>query len=138
MEWLVSAAVGDGRFFGVQWDFWKALGWLGNGLFTSRFFVQWWATERQKRVVVPMAFWWLSMAGSGCLLIYGLHRRDLVFIFAYVFTWIPYIRNILISHRMKRAEVQCPACQAFSPGAAKFCSHCGTRVDLEAGLRATA
>src|SRR5262245_27910236 len=96
MDWNLASVMVDEKFLGIHWDFWKVLGWVGNGLFTSRFFVQWWATERHKRVVVPPAFWWLSMAGSGCLLIYGIHKRDSVFIFAYLFTWIPYIRNLMI------------------------------------------
>jgi len=130
MEWLSSIVLGDGTFLGLSWDSWKAVGWTGNVLFGSRFFVQWWATERQKRVVVPTAFWWLSLAGSGCLLTYAVHRRDLVFVFAYAFTWIPYIRNLLIGRRVKRAEVQCPSCRSFSPGTAKFCAQCGARVEL--------
>ena len=135
MEWLLCAAAGDGKFLGVDWDFWKVLGWAGNGLFGSRFFVQWWATEKHKRVVVPMAFWWLSLVGSGCLLIYGLHRQDLVFIFAYLFNWVPYVRSLMIGYRVRRAEVQCPSCQVFSPGTARFCAQCGQRVELlrEAG-----
>ena len=130
MQWLLSAVTSDGTIAGAGWNFWVGLGWAGNVLFTSRIFVQWWATERQKHVVVPTSFWWLSMAGSGCLLIYGIHRQDLVFVFAYAFTWIPYIRNLLISHRMKRAEMQCGSCQTFSPGTARFCAHCGAKVEL--------
>ena len=130
MSWLLSTVSTDGKLAGAHWDVWVVLGWAGNVLFTSRIFVQWWATERKKHVVVPTAFWWLSMAGSGCLLIYGIHRRDLVFVFAYVFTWIPYIRNLLIHQRMKRAEVRCAACHTFSPGTARFCAHCGANVEL--------
>jgi lipid-A-disaccharide synthase-like uncharacterized protein len=130
MECLLSAVTSDGKFAGTGWDFWVCLGWAGNAVFGSRFFVQWWATERQKRVVVPTVFWWLSLAGSGLLLIYGIHRKDLVFVFAYLFNWIPYIRSLMIGHRMKRAEVQCGSCQTFSPGAAKFCAHCGAKLEL--------
>jgi len=130
MDWNFAMVAADGKFLGIQWDFWKALGWLGNGLFTSRFFVQWWATERQRRVVVPSAFWWLSMAGSGCLLIYGIHKRDSVFIFAYLFTWIPYIRNLMIGDRVKRSQVACTACQTPSPANARFCAQCGVKLHL--------
>jgi len=132
MDWNLASVVVDGKFLGIHWDFWKALGWLGNALFTSRFFVQWWATERQKRVVVPSAFWWLSMAGSGCLLIYGIHKRDSVFIFAYLFTWIPYIRNLIIGDRAKRSQVECSACRAPSQAQACFCAQCGVKL-LTAG-----
>jgi lipid-A-disaccharide synthase-like uncharacterized protein len=93
MDWM-SNLFGDGKFLGIEWNTWKIIGWMGNAVFFSRFFLQWYATERRKQVVVPPAFWWLSLAGSGLLLSYALfYRRDSVFIFAYLFTWIPYIRN---------------------------------------------
>lgn len=106
------------------------LGWTGNVVFGSRFFVQWWATERQKRVVVPTAFWWLSLLGSLLLLIYSIHRGDLVFVFANLFNWIPYTRSLIIGHRMKRAQRRCIGCQTFSPGSACYCAHCGLKFDL--------
>ena len=53
MDWLTHFIWHDGKFLGVEWHFWKVVGWLGNLLFTSRFLVQWWATEKHKRVVVP-------------------------------------------------------------------------------------
>src|SRR5206468_2240792 len=79
------------KLLGIDWSVWKVVGWLGNLVFFSRFFVQWYATEKLRRVVVPTAFWWLSLIGSVLLLIYSLRQRDSVFIFAYAFTWIPYI-----------------------------------------------
>ena len=54
----------DGKFFGIDWSVWKVIGWLGNAVFFSRFLVQWYATEKKKQVVVPQAFWWLSLVGS--------------------------------------------------------------------------
>ena len=68
MDWLAQLFVFHGKFLGVDWHFWKVVGWTGNAIFSSRFLVQWWATEKHKRVVVPAAFWWLSLVGSGCLL----------------------------------------------------------------------
>ena len=118
MDSILLAVAGDGKVLGFDWNVWEAVGWAGNVIFGSRFFVQWWATERQKRVVVPPVFWWLSMAGSGCLLVYGLHTKNNVFIFAYLFTWIPYVRNLIIGQRVKRAEVRCAGCGVFSPGTA--------------------
>lgn len=85
------AGFSDGRFLWIEWHFWKVIGWLGNVVFFSRFIVQWLATEKHKRVVVPSAFWWLSLIGTLLLLSYALFaRRDSVFIFAYAFSWIPY------------------------------------------------
>ncbi len=130
MDWILASLAADGKFLGLHWDSWEAVGWLGNCLFASRFFVQWWATEKQKRVVVPPVFWWLSMAGSGCLLIYGIHKQISVFIFSYLFTWIPYIRNLIIGERVKRSEVACAACEAPSPANARFCAQCGVKLQL--------
>ena len=115
----------DGKLLGIDWSVWKIIGWLGNLVFFSRFFVQWYATERRKQVVVPAAFWWLSLTGSLLLLIYSLRQRDSVFIFAYLFTWIPYIRNLVIHHRHADAHVDCPGCGRSCAPEANFCSACG-------------
>ena len=128
MDWLTQVVAPGGRFLGIEWHLWKVIGWAGNILFTSRFFVQWWATEKHRRVVVPNAFWWLSLAGSGCLLAYGLNRRDSVFIFAYLFTWIPYIRNLIIGHRASRGSRPCPVCATVCPASARFCHDCGAKL----------
>jgi lipid-A-disaccharide synthase-like uncharacterized protein len=118
----------DGKLLGIQWSVWKVIGWLGNAIFFSRFFVQWYATEKLKQVVVPTAFWWLSLAGSLMLLSYALVKHDSVFIFAYAFTWIPYIRNLIIHYRHKQAHMNCPACGVLCPPASKFCYSCGHSV----------
>jgi lipid-A-disaccharide synthase-like uncharacterized protein len=117
----------DGKFLGIAWSVWKVIGWTGNAVFFSRFFLQWYATEKKKQVVVPVGFWWLSLIGSLLLLIYGLHRRDSVFIFAYLFTWIPYIRNLIIHYRHKDSHLMCH-CGVESPPIANFCSSCGEKI----------
>ena len=118
----------DNKFLGVEWHFWKVVGWSGNVVFFSRFFVQWWVTEKKKEVIVPNSFWWLSLIGSLLLLIYGVHRRDSVFIFAYAFTWIPYIRNLVISYRTERRELLCASCAARCAPQSHFCSQCGLKL----------
>lgn len=117
------------RLFGIEWHLWKIIGWTGNVVFFLRFFVQWWATEKNKKVVVPNSFWWLSLIGSLMLLSYGLWRRDSVFIFAYLFTWIPYVRNLVISHRVERNRPVCRDCDTHCPLQAKFCPACGLRLE---------
>ncbi len=95
----------DGKFLGITWTFWKLLGWAGNLVFFSRFVIQWIATEREKKVVVPLAFWYCSLLGSLCLLIYAMHQRDSVFIFAYLFTWIPYTRNLYFAMKERKNAI---------------------------------
>ena len=127
MDWLTNLLWHDGKLFGVEWSWWKIIGWLGNVVFFSRFFVQWYATEKRKQVVVPVLFWWLSLAGSLLLLSYSLRKEDSVFIFAYAFTWIPYIRNLIIHHRHVKAQQACLGCGVRSPASANFCASCGVK-----------
>jgi len=127
---VLPLAISDGnRFLGIEWNEWKVVGWLGNAIFFSRFFVQWVATEKRKRVVIPPAFWWLSLIGSILLLIYGVcYLNDSVVIFAYAFTWIPYIRNIVIHYRTKAAQQHCPVCGVNTVSQALYCHKCGVEL----------
>ena len=126
----VLGAIADGNhFLGISWSLWKAVGWAGNVIFFSRFFVQWLATEKRKQVVVPVAFWWLSLTGALVMLIYSMfHLRDSVMIFAYAFTWIPYIRNIVIHHRQKAAQQRCNSCGTGAAHQAAYCHQCGVKL----------
>jgi lipid-A-disaccharide synthase-like uncharacterized protein len=81
---------------------WLAVGFAGQALFTARFLVQWFQSERARRSVIPMAFWYLSLAGGILLLIYALHRRDPVFILGQSAGAIVYIRNMVLRHRERR------------------------------------
>jgi lipid-A-disaccharide synthase-like uncharacterized protein len=119
----------DGKFLGYSWSALEVVGWLGNAVFFSRFVVQWHATERRKQVVVPPLFWWLSLTGSLLLLCYAiLAKKGPVIVFAYAFTWIPYIRNLIIHHRHENSRRACSECGALSPGSANYCSQCGTKL----------
>jgi lipid-A-disaccharide synthase-like uncharacterized protein len=129
MHTLTDLIWHDGKFLGIAWSVWKVIGWMGNVIFSSRFFVQWYATEKLKRVVVPQAFWWLSLAGSVTLLCYGLfYVHDSVYIFAYAFNWIPYIRSLVIHRRNKAAMSVCGGCGQKNPPQANYCPHCGVKV----------
>lgn len=132
MDWTRNLFWHNGNLLGIEWHWWKVVGWMGNVIFFSRFFVQWLATEKHKKVVVPASFWWLSLTGSLILLAYGLHRRDSVFIFAYAFTWIPYIRNLVIARRHAKALRTCVECGEQSNPAAVFCSRCGMKLQPSA------
>lgn len=128
MNWLTDLLWHDGKLLGIEWSVWKVVGWVGNATFFSRFFVQWYATEKKKQVVVPTAFWWLSLTGSLLLLIYALRQKDSVFIFAYLFTWIPYIRNLMIQHKHVQTLQNCSDCKLILPADARFCLQCGAKV----------
>jgi lipid-A-disaccharide synthase-like uncharacterized protein len=128
MNGLTNLLWHDGKLLGIEWSVWKVVGWLGNAAFFFRFFVQWYVTEKKRQVVVPTAFWWLSLTGSLLLLTYSLHKRDSVFIFAYLFTWIPYIRNLVIQRRHKHAHQACPDCAGSCPPQSNFCPNCGARL----------
>ncbi len=127
MEWLTAGGLVwiEGRFLGIEWHAWKVVGWIGNAVFFSRFLVQWYATERQKKVVVPQAFWWLSLTGSLILLSYALYRRDSVFIAGQAFSWVPYLRNLSIHRKNQSARRACPACNRVSPADYRHCPDCG-------------
>jgi lipid-A-disaccharide synthase-like uncharacterized protein len=76
--------------------FWLTIGFLGQALFTARFLVQWIASERKRRSVVPAAFWWLSLLGGTALLAYAVFRRDPVIITGQVMGLFVYARNLML------------------------------------------
>jgi lipid-A-disaccharide synthase-like uncharacterized protein len=76
--------------------FWLTIGFLGQTLFTARFLVQWIASERKRRSVVPAAFWWLSLLGGTALLAYAIFRRDPVIITGQVMGLFVYARNLML------------------------------------------
>jgi lipid-A-disaccharide synthase-like uncharacterized protein len=81
---------------------WLVIGFMGNALFFSRFMVQWIASERAGRSYIPTMFWWLSIAGSIVLLLYAVHKRDPVFIIAYLPNCVVYVRNLMLIRKQRR------------------------------------
>lgn len=82
---------------------WVTIGMGGNLLFFSRWVVQWLASERARRSVIPLSFWYLSIAGSVVLLGYALYRRDPVFIVSQLPNGIIYFRNLHLLKREREA-----------------------------------
>jgi len=80
---------------------WLALGLLGQAAFSARFAVQWLASERAKRSVVPTTFWVLSIVGSALLLAYSIYRRDPVFILGQSAGLAIYVRNLYFIRRAR-------------------------------------
>ncbi len=75
---------------------WTIIGLAGNGLFTSRFVIQWIKSERQQKLVVPPIFWHLSFWGSMISLVYAIHVDKLPVILSFVFLPFMYFRNLRI------------------------------------------
>jgi lipid-A-disaccharide synthase-like uncharacterized protein len=80
--------------FVTQFDGWVILGFVAQGFFTMRFVVQWIASERARKSVVPVAFWFFSIGGGTLLLAYALYRRDPVFIAGQALGLVVYFRNV--------------------------------------------
>ncbi|MDB5599375.1 MAG: hypothetical protein JWN71_1419 [Xanthobacteraceae bacterium] len=89
--------------FIINWDWWVVLGFAAQGLFTARFLVQWIASEKAGRSVVPMAFWWFSISGGLLLLVYALYRKDPVFILGQGLGVFIYLRNLQFVLKERRA-----------------------------------
>ncbi|HON00628.1 MAG TPA: lipid-A-disaccharide synthase N-terminal domain-containing protein [Acidobacteriota bacterium] len=83
---------------------WEFIGFLGLGVFSARFIVQWIVSERKKESVIPVSFWYLSIVGSLLLLAYAFRQRDPVFILSYLFNGFIYVRNLVLIHNKKRVE----------------------------------
>lgn len=77
---------------------WLGIGLLGQALFSARFLVQWVASERSRRSVIPTAFWYFSMAGGVTLLAYAIYRVDPVFIIGQAAGLVIYARNLYFIH----------------------------------------
>ena len=85
---------------------WVIFGFLAQSMFMMRFLIQWIASERARRSVVPVAFWYFSLAGGLTLLAYAIHRRDPVFIFGQALGTVIYVRNLLLTHAARRLPVE--------------------------------
>lgn len=108
---LYTAYSGRSRFFallnitapvGVAW---VGLGLLGQVLFTGRMLVQWIASERRRRSIVPTAFWWMSVGGATLLIVYFVWRKDIVGVLGQATGWVIYLRNLRLIYRTPREEL---------------------------------
>lgn len=88
--------------FVTSLDWWVVAGFVAQIFFTARFVVQWIASERAGRSVIPVAFWFLSLVGGVMLLVYALYRKDPVFIAGQSFGVFVYMRNLYFVLREQR------------------------------------
>ena len=82
---------------------WVMVGLLGQLMFTARFIVQWLASEKAGRSVVPVAFWYFSICGGLIVLAYGIHKFDPVIILGQLPGTVIYARNLWLIRAEKRA-----------------------------------
>lgn len=85
---------------------WISIGFGGQFLFSMRFIIQWFVSERAKQSIVPVAFWYFSLGGGVTLLAYAVYRQDPVFIAGQAGGLLIYARNLYFIHsrRAKRAD----------------------------------
>ncbi|MDF2232758.1 lipid-A-disaccharide synthase N-terminal domain-containing protein [Albimonas sp. CAU 1670] len=81
---------------------WIFVGLAGQALFMGRFLIQWLASEKAKRSVIPLAFWWFSIGGAAVLLAYAIHRADPVFILGQSLGFFIYARNLWLIRAERR------------------------------------
>ena len=86
---------------------WLAIGFGGQALFMARFVIQWFVSEKQRKSVIPVSFWYFSIFGALVLLVYALHRRDPVFIAGQVLGVLIYVRNLHLI-RLERTSARQP------------------------------
>jgi len=94
-------------FMTITLTVWTGIGFLGQAFFSMRFLVQWISSERVRRSVIPVAFWYFSVFGGATLLAYAIHREDPVFIVGQAAGLLIYGRNLYFIFRGKlkaRAE----------------------------------
>ncbi len=82
--------------------FWLVLGFGGQILFGARFLMQWIQSEKQRRSVIPISFWYFSILGGFLLLLYAIHLKDLVFISGQLFGVIVYVRNLYLIYNERK------------------------------------
>src|SRR5262244_3899511 len=105
---LIDLSQAVGNYFGDVWQklSWVvALGYVGQFLFTMRFVVQWIASERAGKSVIPVAFWFFSIGGGLVLFGYALYIKDPVFILGQGFGVFVYMRNLYFIRRDKSGAV---------------------------------
>ena len=82
---------------------WLLLGFAGQALFSMRFLVQWIYSERHRQSLIPVGFWYFSIAGGAMLLSYAIYRQDPVFIVGQSAGFFIYSRNLYFIHRRRLA-----------------------------------
>jgi lipid-A-disaccharide synthase-like uncharacterized protein len=94
---------------------WVIFGFAAQGMFFMRFVIQWIASERVKRSIVPETFWYFSFAGGLMLFFYAVHRADPVIMVGQLTGLFIYSRNIWLIWYNKRLQRETGPRAAVSP-----------------------
>lgn len=92
----------------ANFDYWAIVGVVGQLVFMSRMLVQWYESEKRKESVVPVSFWWISIAGSVLVLAYGVKHAQLPVILGQAFGFVVYIRNLMLIYARRAAAATIP------------------------------
>lgn len=84
---------------------WVMIGFVGQGMFFMRFFLQWLASEKAGDSVIPKSFWYYSLGGGVTLFLYALYRQDPVFILGQSTGLFIYARNLYLIRRKNADNV---------------------------------
>ena len=79
--------------------FFLIVGFVGQGLFASRFIIQWIYSEKKGKSHIPIIFWYLSIFGGIGLLTYAIFRKDPVIIVGQTFGIFIYVRNLFLIYK---------------------------------------
>ena len=90
--------------FVQSWNGWIILGFFGQALFTMRWLVQWIASEKAQKSVIPLSFWFFSIGGGALLLVYAIYKGDPVFIVGQGLGVFIYVRNLWLIKNEKKAK----------------------------------
>ena len=89
----------------ARFDTWTIVGLAGQGMFFLRFVCQWYFSERAGRSIIPHIFWYFSIAGATIVLVYGLHRQEIVLILGQGVALFIYFRNLIFIRRERNPAV---------------------------------
>ena len=89
----------------LNWNLFVVIGLLGQGMFSMRFIVQWIASEKAGKSVIPFSFWIFSLGGSIFLFLYAVYKKDPVFILGQAPNLFIYSRNIWLINKAKKSEL---------------------------------
>jgi lipid-A-disaccharide synthase-like uncharacterized protein len=89
-----------------RFDMWDAIGFLGATVFGARFIIQWLRSEMEGKSVIPIAFWYCSLAGALINLVYVIHLQSLPLVLGNALPLFIYARNLYLTYRERAREAR--------------------------------